>query len=319
MFHVAILKLSNLKAVEMDCQFFNQRNPQYMWRGYHLPENSHNLTGVEVREENVRSQAFLLRALGWRNFFSKSMTALNFSIAKWCGPKDICSVWLRNEEAHVKFKVRRLQDQFTLMANAFVHLTDLDLSNLLDCENQFPSVIILARWLGSATNLQRLNLAFFSDMDQLWDDSLGQIISSEPVHWPHLRILALTVGLSSDSLCSLLSAVAPTLVSLSLMRCVLQLGDEWPVLYDRLREVPFRRLRNLLFERCLDLDQEEPPEFKFVRDENGAIIANQQVPTVVHRSMGEKAEEFQKACTEDIYSYILKETDIKPQIFLWNF
>lgn len=127
------------------------------------------------------------------------------------------------------------------------------------------------------------------------------------------------MGLSSDSLCSLLSAVAPTLVSLSLTRCVLQLGDEWPVLYDRLREVPFRRLRNLLFERCLDLDQEEPPEFKFVRDENGAIIANQQVPTVVHRSMGEKAEEFQKACTEDIYSYILKETDIKPQIFLWNF
>lgn len=198
----------------------------------------------------------------------------------------------------------------------FIHLTDIRIDLARQHEGRKPFEA-LARYLSKATNLNRLELSV-EEFEEITEghDMLSRI--NDCARWPKLRHLRL-VGYHfwQRSFLRTLSLVAPTLESLSLNWCILlDRESSWSNVYDAMRLIPFDALDHLHFTRGFQnaFDHElldNPRETPQRRDGD---------PLPVVHMMEEEELGFQYIIgySPEIYDYILKRTDTKPPLQLFQ-
>lgn len=96
-------------------------------------------------------------------------------------------------------------------------------------------------------------------------------------------------------------------------------SDSWPVVYERMRQLPFEKIQSLDFCNCTDRDPRMPPEIPF---EEGVPTSTgygwvKEYPSisVFYYSEPNSGLLARKGVQGDLYSYILKKTGSMPRVF----
>lgn len=324
-FESALLELSSLCTVRM---MSHSTTKSDNWYGFRLRTEVLRIDRDDVdAAKEAAPRVFLLRALGYRNNLLKGLTSLEL-ISKdgnWWVPLDLEPFWRSNELSETggyeEIDESRVEHRLSLVTVVFAHLKYLRLEIEVEEAKLRPTARIVGQWLSRARKLERLELRLAGlrhgnchvDFDYIRHIARG-------TQWTKLKDLSLHTTFTVESLLSFLSTVTSTLCSLSLSRCrLVGPSDSWPVVYERMRQLPFEKLQSLDFCNCTDRDPRMPPEIPF---EKGVPTSTgygwvKEYPSisVFYYSEPNSGLLARKGVQGDLYSYILKKTGSMPRVF----
>jgi hypothetical protein len=245
-FDEAVARLTNLTAfVHQPAYLFDSRWGT-RWRRLRISPDRIILdtSDEEDEDEEALQLSYVLRALGWANYFNRNLRSLSMYVggpAFW-GAEPLQCLWDGHEDStmrslryaylggdgQTRLRWELHLRQLFIMEHAFVHLTDLDCHV---SEEEGGSLAAAAgplfEFLRRGESLERVHLALSSCQRE---NGAGELLARLARHapWPRIRELELELVTDERALVGFLSTLVSTLRRLALSNVTLvPSGGTW--------------------------------------------------------------------------------------------
>lgn len=277
-FDDALLRFTNLESIQSICQRdHSQRSTRrelllgWLSGRAQLYEAAQRALATSEETSAAAYTAFMLRCLGWRSHFSRTLTSLSlvFCSQFLLDPLEFDEFW--NDDSDLSDSEQpgrgRMRGQQQLVLDAFRHLKYLALVIFVK-PSQFPNTpAVVASWISKAEQLEYLHFRLLPcgrlGQGTMGIDALDKVVrildlDSESIggvrtkRYLKLKELKLTTTITAQTLLSLLSSSSQTLQRLELDHCVaINPNESWPQIFNSMRGVPFEQLQHFAYRACV--------------------------------------------------------------------